>query len=148
MSRSTSTPPAAWPAACTSRCGTPRSRCWTCAARVLAHERIYHAGTEPQHVLPRLARRIPQFLAQHAAGLEPAGLGVAVGGWVDPADGVIVEHALLGWRGVAVRGLLQDATGLPVRLDNHARSLARADVRRNRLEGNGVSRPPIRRNRG
>jgi predicted NBD/HSP70 family sugar kinase len=95
--------------------------------RVLARERIYHAGAEPQHVLPRLARRIPEFLVQHAAGLEPAGLGVAVGGWVDPADGVIVEHALLGWRGVAVQGFLQEATGLPVRVDNHARSLARAE---------------------
>ena len=95
--------------------------------RVLARERIHHAGREPQHVLPRLAWRVPEFLAQHAAGLEPAGLGVAVGGWVDPADGVIVEHALLGWRGVAVRAPLEEATGLPVRVDNHARSLARAE---------------------
>lgn len=95
--------------------------------RVLARERICHVGREPRPVLSRLARRVPEFLARHAAGLEPAGLGVAVGGWVDPADGVIVEHALLGWRGVAVRGPLEEATGLPVRVDNHARSLARAE---------------------
>jgi predicted NBD/HSP70 family sugar kinase len=95
--------------------------------RVLARERIYHVGTEPRHVLPRLARRVPEFLATHAHGREPAGLGVAVGGWVDPAAGVIVEHAPLGWRGVPVRQQLEEATGLPVRVDNHARSLARAE---------------------
>jgi predicted NBD/HSP70 family sugar kinase len=95
--------------------------------RVLTREQVPHLGTDPRHVLTRLARRVPEFLAEQAGGREPAGLGVAVGGWVDPGDGVIVEHALLCWRGVAVRRLLEEATGLPVRVDNHARSLARAE---------------------
>ena len=42
-------------------------------------------------------------------------------------DGVIIEHALLGWRDVPVRQVLADATGLPVRVDNHARALTRAE---------------------
>lgn len=95
--------------------------------RVLALERIPHAGTEPRRVLARLARRVPEFVAARSGGRKPAGLGVAVGGWVDPSDGVVVEHALLGWRDVHVRRLLEEATGLPVRVDNHARSLARAE---------------------
>jgi predicted NBD/HSP70 family sugar kinase len=95
--------------------------------RVLARERVPHLGTDPREVLPRLARRVPEFLAEHAGGREPAGLGVAAGGWVDPEDGVIVEHGLLGWHDVAVRRILEDATGLPVRVDNHARSLALAE---------------------
>jgi predicted NBD/HSP70 family sugar kinase len=95
--------------------------------RVLARERLGHNGTDPRHVMPRLARRIPEFLAAHAGGRTPLGLGVATGGWVDRADGVIMDNSLLGWRGVPVRQLLAQATGLPVRVDNHARALARAE---------------------
>lgn len=94
---------------------------------VIAQERMPHLDADPRQVILRTARRIPEFLAQHAGGRAPAGVGVAVGGWVDRAEGVIVEHAPLGWRDVEVRQLLADATGLPVRVDNHARALARAE---------------------
>jgi predicted NBD/HSP70 family sugar kinase len=94
---------------------------------VIAQERLPHLETAPRQVISRAARRFPELLAQHAGGRAPVGLGVAAGGWVDPSDGVIVEHARLGWRGVPVRRLLEDATGLPVRVDNHARALARAE---------------------
>ena len=95
--------------------------------RVIAQERLPHLDTDPRQVILRAGRRIPGFLAQHAKGRTPVGLGVATGGWVDRAGGIIVEHALLGWRGVPARQLLADATGLPVRVDNHARALARAE---------------------
>jgi predicted NBD/HSP70 family sugar kinase len=94
---------------------------------VIAQERLPHLETAPRQVISRAARRFPELLARHAGGRAPVGLGVAAGGWVDPSDGVIVEHARLGWRGVPVRRLLEDATGLPVRVDNHARALARAE---------------------
>lgn len=94
---------------------------------VIASERVPHAGTRPRDVLLGLAARIPEFVTAHAAGRSLAGLGVATGGWVDRADGVIMEHALLGWRGVPARHLLTEATGLPVRVDNHARALTRAE---------------------
>ena len=95
--------------------------------RVIARERIPHQGRDPRRVLPRLAARVPGFVAEHAAGRTPVGLGIATGGWVNRGDGVIIEHALLGWRDVPVRQVLADATGLPVRVDNHARALARAE---------------------
>lgn len=95
--------------------------------QVIASERIEHADTEPRGLLRRLGRRIPEFAARHAGGRTLAGLGVASGGWVDSAGGVIVEHPLLGWAGVPVRDLLEEAAGLRVRVDNHARSLARAE---------------------
>ncbi|HEV3383056.1 MAG TPA: ROK family protein [Trebonia sp.] len=95
--------------------------------RVLARERISHAGTDARQLLPPLAARLPGFAAEHAAGRTPVGLGIAAGGWVDRADGIIVEHALLGWRDVHARQVFEDATGLPVRVDNHARALARAE---------------------
>src|ERR1700728_2481918 len=51
----------------------------------------------------------------------------ATGGGVNRGDAVIIEHPLLGWRDVPVRQVLADATGLPVRVDNHARALTRAE---------------------
>jgi len=95
--------------------------------RVIARERIPHPGTDPRRLLSRLAARIPGFVAEHAAGRTPVGLGIATGGWVDRADGVIIEHTMLGWRDVPARQVFAEATGLPVRVDNHARALARAE---------------------
>jgi predicted NBD/HSP70 family sugar kinase len=95
--------------------------------RVLARERLEHQAADPDRLLARVARRIPEFLAEHAGGRTPLGLGVASGGWVDDASGVIMENVPLGWRGVPVRELLEDATGLPVLLDSHSRALARAE---------------------
>lgn len=95
--------------------------------RVIASERIPHAGPRPGPVLRRLAQRIPGFVGEHAGGRVPLGLGVATGGWVDPGEGVIVEHPLLGWRDVPVREVMAAATGLAVQVDNHSRALARAE---------------------
>jgi predicted NBD/HSP70 family sugar kinase len=95
--------------------------------RVIARERVPHAGAGPGPVLRRLAQRIPAFAGEHAGGRALLGLGVATGGWVDPGDGVIVEHPLLGWRDVPAREIMAAATGLDVRVDNHSRALARAE---------------------
>jgi predicted NBD/HSP70 family sugar kinase len=93
--------------------------------RVVARERLPHADTRPEPLLARLARRLPAFVGEHAGGRAPLGLGVATGGWVD--DGLVVEHPVLGWRRVPVGQILAAATGLPVRVDNHSRALARAE---------------------
>jgi predicted NBD/HSP70 family sugar kinase len=113
---------------------------------VVARERIPHdRGCGPDLVLGRLARRLPEFAAEACPGSSPdtrpdarpdsgqgtrrclLGIGVAVGGWVDPQAGVIVDHPLLGWRNVPVRDLLKRQTGLPVLADGHARALVRAE---------------------
>jgi hypothetical protein len=78
---------------------------------VIARERIPHQDTDPRRVMSRLAARIPGFVAGHAAGRTPVGLGIATGGWVDRADGVIIEHTMLGWRDVPARQVFADATG-------------------------------------
>ena len=95
--------------------------------RVIARERIAHAGTGAEQVLGHLARRVRPFVGEQAGGRSPVGLGVATGGWVDPAAGLIVEHPVLGWRDVPVGEIMTAATGLPVRVDNHSRALARAE---------------------
>jgi len=94
---------------------------------VIAQERLPHLDTAPAQVISRAGRCIREFLAEQAGGRAALGLGVATGGWVDRTEGVIVEHPLLDWRDVEARQLLADATGLPVRIDNHARALAGAE---------------------
>ncbi|MET9232201.1 ROK family protein [Lentzea sp. NPDC003310] len=96
--------------------------------RVLVRRTIPHATPDdPHEVLTTAADALLRLHADRFPGHVPLGLGVAAGGWVDPETGVIVRHASLGWRDTEVRALLTARTGLPVRVDSHARALARAE---------------------
>ena len=55
------------------------------------------------------------------------GLGVSVGGDVDPESGMVRYSPFLGWRQVPVVDLVAAATGLPVRLENDVRALTVAE---------------------
>jgi predicted NBD/HSP70 family sugar kinase len=95
--------------------------------QVLARVRIPHrAACQAELVLGELGAAIPSFVAA-ATGRRVLGIGVATGGWVDSGAGVIVGHPLLGWRDVRVRDQLEQLTGLPVRVDGHARAMVRAE---------------------
>jgi predicted NBD/HSP70 family sugar kinase len=96
--------------------------------RVLVEERVPHpVGLPAADVLAELAARMVAFLAEHAGGRRPLGVGVATGGWVDPGRRAVVRHPRLGWHDVPVGAVLEQALGLPVRVENHARALARAE---------------------
>ncbi|MFF3325118.1 ROK family protein [Streptomyces sp. NPDC002889] len=94
---------------------------------IVAEEREPHRDTAPAQILTGLAARLPRLLARRGSGRTVLALGAATGHWVDPAAGVVVRHPQLGWRDVAVRDILAEATGLPVHVDSHARALARAE---------------------
>jgi predicted NBD/HSP70 family sugar kinase len=94
--------------------------------RVVAENRLKHERTEPGLVLANAAAGLGALLAG-APGRTPLGVGVATGGWVDGDSGTIVEHALLGWRDVAVREAIGARTGLPVHVDGHARALVNGE---------------------
>ncbi|WP_051165907.1 ROK family transcriptional regulator [Amycolatopsis orientalis] len=96
--------------------------------RVRAQERVPHADAEPERVLAGLAARLHRFRRQRLPGRIPIGLGVACGGWVDPDAGMIVDHSSLGWHDVAAGPILSELTGLPTRIDGHARALAAAEA--------------------
>ncbi|WP_436499983.1 ROK family protein [Actinokineospora sp. HUAS TT18] len=92
--------------------------------RVLACKQLPHQHDDPERVLSAAATALTDL---RSPGRIPLGLGVAAGGWVDPDEGVLIEHASLGWHDVPVRTLLARQTGLPVRVDSHARALAGAE---------------------
>jgi predicted NBD/HSP70 family sugar kinase len=96
--------------------------------RVLVQDRVPHGpDRSAPAVLSDLATRTAAFVEAHAAGRTPLGVGVATGGWVDPARGAVVRHRGLGWRDVPVAPLLAEQLDLPVSVDGHARALARAE---------------------
>jgi predicted NBD/HSP70 family sugar kinase len=86
-----------------------------------------HGGEPPESVVKQAADVLRGLWAGCAPGMRLLGVGVATGGWVDPRSGVLAEHVLLGWREVKVAALLERLLGVCVRIDSHARSLARAE---------------------
>jgi len=94
---------------------------------VLAQESLPHADPAPRAVLTSAAQRLPAFIRRHAVTRTPLGIGVACGGWVDPARGVLVGHDSLGWYDVGIREAFARHSAAPVNVDNHARALARAE---------------------
>jgi predicted NBD/HSP70 family sugar kinase len=97
--------------------------------RVLAGQWIPHTGPEPELVVARAAAGLAELLAARPGPAPgPLGIGVATGGWVDPESGTVMDHPRLGWSLVPLRDLFAARTGLPVRIDGHARSLLHGEL--------------------
>lgn len=95
---------------------------------VLARHALRHEGIAPDQLVPEVARGLREFLAQAVEGRPLLGVGVALGGWVEPREGVVVRHAALGWEQRPLARELADRLGLPVSLDNHARAVAQSEI--------------------
>ncbi|WP_316519789.1 ROK family protein [Kitasatospora brasiliensis] len=96
--------------------------------RVLRRREIPHRGRTGPELLKPLLARLPRLIETLRGHRTVVGLGAVTGGAVDPASGLIVRHGPLDWHDLPLRELLADATGLPVRVDNHARALAQAEI--------------------
>ncbi|HET6502559.1 MAG TPA: ROK family transcriptional regulator [Amycolatopsis sp.] len=79
-------------------------------------------------VLADLVGMVGDLLAESAAYRRSfAGLGVSVGGDVDPESGIVRYAPFLGWRQVPFVSQVSSATDLPVHLDNDVRALTVAE---------------------
>ncbi|MFI1282259.1 ROK family protein [Streptomyces sp. NPDC020858] len=96
--------------------------------RLLARRAFSHEGRDPAGLSAEIVAELGRFLA--AAGPERPllGVGAALGGWVRPDEGVVVHHPVLRWRQKPLGAELSAALGVPVRIDNHARAVARAEI--------------------
>ncbi|HVX85826.1 MAG TPA: ROK family protein [Phycisphaerae bacterium] len=104
---------------------------------LLAAESLPLVSAAPRDLLHLAAERLKAMRAtQPLAGRTLLGLGAALPGFLDPAEGLLL-HApnLPAWKDLPVRSILQSATGLPVRVERLANCLALAE----RWFGNGHS---------
>ncbi|MEV4641694.1 ROK family transcriptional regulator [Actinoplanes sp. NPDC049548] len=96
--------------------------------RVIAQRQDLHGRRrDPSGVLTSLVSRIAGLRREYGTRRRILGLGLAAGGWVDAANGTVVEHSFLGWRDVPAGPVLAEATGLPVAVDSNSRALLRAE---------------------
>ncbi|MFI0900912.1 ROK family protein [Streptomyces sp. NPDC020983] len=97
------------------------------AGEVLATRRVgLPDGALPEEVVPRIAAAAHRLTAK--AQVDPArllGTGIAAPGPVDgPAGAVVSPPNFAGWGRVPLRAMFEDATGMPVAMDNDATAAA------------------------
>ncbi|MFK3730348.1 ROK family protein [Streptomyces sp. NPDC088090] len=98
------------------------------AANVLARDEERIADCTPQTALSAAAALTSRLLSQAPEAADRVlGLGVGVSGHVDSDAGVCRYSALLDWDKVNVAGPLQEATGLPVVVNNDVNTLVVAE---------------------
>ena len=79
-------------------------------------------------LIQELARRIKQILADYKEVGACEGVGVAVPGMVDPAQGRVLHAPTLSWRDVNLRDPLAVALGIPVHIENSGKACALAQL--------------------
>jgi predicted NBD/HSP70 family sugar kinase len=97
------------------------------AGRLIRQELFPREDMDPVRIVRDARKYVDAMLKAYAPKSNVIGLGVAIGGWVDTEAGIVVEHAALGWTGVPLLRLLQDAFVYPVRLDSTVRAMALAE---------------------
>lgn len=88
----------------------------------------FQTNREIDVLIPELARRIRQVLADHKEVVACEGVGVVVPGMVDPTGGKVLHAPTLSWRDVNVRDPLAAATGIPVHIENSGKACALAQL--------------------
>lgn len=97
-----------------------------CRIRVARHVPL--AGREQAAVLPAITALVQELLAEaEGSGAPVCGLGIALSGDVDRAEGVVRYSPFLGWRDVPLAEIAATATKLPVTVDNDVRALTVAE---------------------
>ncbi|MEW2048702.1 ROK family transcriptional regulator [Streptomyces sp. NPDC005476] len=96
--------------------------------RPLLARHVPLADRAPQAVLATMADVVRELLTEaDGYGVHVMGLGVAVSGDVDRADGVVRYSPFLEWRDVPLAELASTVTGLPSTVDNDVRALTVAE---------------------
>ncbi|MGC0311660.1 ROK family transcriptional regulator [Kitasatospora acidiphila] len=100
--------------------------------RIIAEREIVHPADPdrlgPRELVGRAAEAIGTFLRERLGERRLVGTGVSIGGWVDGASGLVVEHGPLGWRDVPLLAEFGDRLPGPVVLEQTVRAIARAEL--------------------
>ncbi|MEV6791882.1 ROK family transcriptional regulator [Streptomyces sp. NPDC051320] len=97
-----------------------------CRIRCARH--VWLTGREPEVVLPAITDLVQELLTEaDGYGVQVQGLGIAVSGDVERAEGTVRYSPFLEWRDVPLAEILRTATGLPVTVENDVRALTVAE---------------------
>lgn len=84
----------------------------------------------PVQAAGRIADNVRRLLAQAPEGAVVSRIGICSPGPIDHISGYIVDPPnLTGWRNVPFAGMLEERTGLPVRLEHDAKAAALGEYR-------------------
>lgn len=92
---------------------------------VVTNLRASHDGTVAG-VINDCARLICEL--REISTMTPLGVGVIIGGWVEPAEGRVRRHHMLNWHDVDLASCLSERTGMDVLVESSARAHALADL--------------------
>ncbi|MFI8992653.1 ROK family protein [Streptomyces sp. NPDC053542] len=95
---------------------------------VLAKQVFPHEGIAAEHLQEQVLDALREFVLAAVPGRPLLGVGAAMGGWIEPREGTVVRHDLLGWRGRPLGSALAARLGLPAAVDNHARAIAQSEI--------------------
>ncbi|HEX4793268.1 MAG TPA: ROK family transcriptional regulator [Humisphaera sp.] len=84
-------------------------------------------GDDPQAFVRELTRRIAKLRKSHPQ-IDCEGIGIALPGRVDAATGRLVFAPNLGWDAIDLKRPIEQASGLPVQLENAANACALAEL--------------------
>lgn len=111
--------------------GRSRSQLAVCTLdgeEIVSSSQDHAVGMGPDELMPDLARRLSELLAQAPGHPRVAGVGVSLPGTVDPAGGASLDSPVMtGWDGVELAPYVREATDAPLFLGNDADVLARAE---------------------
>jgi predicted NBD/HSP70 family sugar kinase len=97
-----------------------------CRIRVARHVPV--TERELTAVLPSITALVQELLAEaDGFGVRVRGLGIAVSGDVDRAEGMVRYSPFLEWRDVPLAEMVATAIGLPVTVENDVRALTVAE---------------------
>jgi predicted NBD/HSP70 family sugar kinase len=95
-----------------------------CHGNVLAEHEI-SAEMEPEAVASAIAKGIPYLTrASNIPREKLLGIGVALSGHVNHAEGICLQSNLLGWHNVPIARIVGRVTGMPTYIDNDAHAVA------------------------
>jgi predicted NBD/HSP70 family sugar kinase len=94
---------------------------------MLQEQRRTYAGRSPEAVAEMARSGVAEMAERLTDAGRVLGVGASIGGWVDPATGVVVRFDPLGWRDVPFGALLTDDLRLPHYFDQTVRGLALAE---------------------
>jgi glucokinase len=110
------------------------------SGRVLARRRFATraGGRTPQELMMEMSEALRAVSAEAPADRPPRGLAVGLPGWINPAEGLLVQAPNMpGWANVPMAKVMRASLGLPVLLENDTNLYALGEWRNG--AGRGLS---------